>query len=170
MYEQNIREFPLKNPTNTVTPGIYLPMQQKAFQLDRTEQWDRKILILQFPQTDDSSVIQIMANRFGYKNWLSTDTLINIKDLPDMETCFKLDISTYKNNDFGLVPQLHLIPTAFNEINFDYNRDRYLMYDVATQSLSGTEKRIFSKKGYAALFKRPLIPRSSVINVSDIPK
>ena len=169
MYDQNVREFPLKNPTNMVIPGIFLPLQQKAFQLDRTEEWDRKILILQFPDSDDSSLIQIMANRFGYKNWLYTDTLLDIKNLPGIVTCFKLEISTNRNKDFGLVPQLKVIPITCKEINLDFNRDRYLIYDVATQSISGTEKRIFRKRGYNALFKRPLIPRSSVIKVSDIP-
>lgn len=169
MYDQNVREFPQKNPTNMVIPGIYLPLQQKAFQLDRTEEWGRKILILQFPDSNDSSLIQIMANRFGYKNWLYTDTLLDIKKLPGIETCFKLEISTFRNKDFGLVPQLKVIPVTCKEINFDFNRDRYLIYDVTTQFISGTEKRIFRKKGYYALFKRPLIPRSSVIKVSDIP-
>jgi hypothetical protein len=152
-----------------VIPGIYLPLQKKAFQLDRTEEWDRKILIIQFPDSDDSSVIQIMANRFGYKNWLYTDTLLAIKNLPGIETCYKLEISTYRNEDFGLVPQLNVIPIACREINLDLNRDRYLIYDVATQSISGTEKRIFRKKGYYALFKRPLIPSSRIIKASDIP-
>lgn len=150
-----------------VIPGIYLPLQKKAFQLDRTEIWARKILILQFSGADDSSFVQIMANRFGYKNWLYTDTLLSIKHLPATDNCYKLGISTFKSKDFGQVPQLTLIPFACNVVEVDYFRDRFLIYDVASLSIIRGEEIIYRKKGYKALFSKPFIPKSPIIKVSD---
>jgi hypothetical protein len=168
MHDQRIREFPASNPTYMIIPGIYLPLQKKAFQLDRTQEWDRKILVLKYSETDDSSVVQIMANRFGYNNLIYTDTLLSLKNLQEKESCFSLAISTIKNKQYGLIPQLEVVPVDCNSVLLDELRDRYLMYDISTGTLSGPEKRIFRKKGYDDLFRRFPTPNKRIIKVSEI--
>lgn len=72
-YDDYFSEF---DKYNMVQPAVFLPLQNKAFQLDRTYRAAKRVLILKFSQDDDTSCIQIMANRFSYKNWLYTDTVL----------------------------------------------------------------------------------------------
>jgi hypothetical protein len=168
IYDQQIREFPSKNPTNRVIPAIFLPMQQEAFQLDRTQRFARKVLILRFDPSDDSSKIQIMANRFSAREWLYTDTILPIRSLPELNTCVRIQITTIRNKEFGIIPQLTLVPfVCRGDEDIVYSR-RMLIYDIPTQRISGTDNRIYRKGGYPSLFKGKLFAGGTSIKVSDV--
>jgi hypothetical protein len=170
IYDQRIREFPNKNPTNNVIPAIYLPLQQKAFQLDRTQRFARKVLVLRFDQSDDTSIIRIMANRFSFYNWLYADTILAISSQTELNTCYRIHINTYRNKEFGFVPQLSLVPFVCKGDEEIVYSHRILVYDVPTQTITATDKRIYRKKRYESLFKRNFLSGGSVLKVSDVIK
>jgi hypothetical protein len=170
IYKEVPRSFPLKNFTEFIKPAIYLPVQQKAFELDRTQTREPKTLVLQFSPDDDSSIVQIMANSPNSKFWITTDTLIKVSELTQLNTCLTIHLNTYKVNDFRRVPQLTLLhfECSDDEINPDTFRGRFLKYNVSSGTFKGNNRRIFRKKGYDALFRNPFFPNRKIIKASDI--
>jgi hypothetical protein len=151
-----------------IVPGIYLPLQKKAFHLDRSQRYERRVLILQFGQNDDSSIVQIMANRFSYKNWLYADTLIHVAQLTNMNTCLRIDITTYKSTSHGFIPVLKLVPFGCTGSEGYLYANRVLTYNLRDGKMTGTDKKIYRKGGFHALFRKPFIPASPIIKLSDI--
>jgi hypothetical protein len=109
-----------------------------------------------------------MANRFGYKNWLYTDTLIKIADLPRLQNCFRINISTYRSKDYGFIPVLSMVPFECNGTERDLNVRSMWRYNVPEKRMNGSDPFIYVKKGYKHLFRKPFIPASPIIRVSDI--
>jgi hypothetical protein len=168
LYDQPIWSWPGKNSTEIIVPGIYLPLQKKAFQLDRAMQWDPRVLHLVFDVNDDSSTIQILANRFSYKNWLYADTIVKPKVLPEFCNCFRLHITTYKTKNHGFIPVLGLQAIdCLGTERFLKARSNWL-YHIPRNLMSGSDPSIYVKKGYSHLFRRPLIPASPIIKVTEL--
>jgi hypothetical protein len=150
-----------------IQPAVFLPLQNKAFQLDRSDIRATRILILKFAQNDDTSRIQIMANRFSYKNCLYTDTVLRVGQLTQQNTCFRIKVSGHKNETLGIVPEISLEPMVSNG-NEEYLSGRLsLLYDVVSGEMTGDKRAMFRSDGFEALFKKPLIPKRPIIRLAD---
>lgn len=151
-----------------IQPAVFLPSQNKAFQLDRSNIEATRILILKFAQDDDTSRIQIMANRFSYKNWLYTDTVLHVGQLTQQNTCFRIKVSGHKNQTLGIVPEISLEPMVCNGNEEYLSGMLYLMYDAVSGEMTGDKRAMFRSDGFEALFKKPLIPKSPIIKLADV--
>lgn len=163
-----MRNWPQKGRTDRVVPAIFLPKQYKAFHLYKSEYTKARTLILEFQQDDDSSLVQVLAKCLGYNEWLYIDTILSIHQLPVGNTCFRLQVSTYKTNEYDFVPTLTLVPFECNAVSKPIVLNRYLIYNSNTKSLTGNDSKLYLKNGpkdfFPAIFWRNL----PVIKVSDI--
>lgn len=168
LYDQPMRNWPQKGRTDRVVPAIFLPNQQKAFHLYKSEYTKARALILEFQQNDDSSMVQVLAKCLGYKEWLYVDTIISIHRLLAGNTCYRLQTTTFKTKKYDFVPTLKLVPFECNEGTNPIVLKRYLTYNSTKDSLTGNDPKLYLKNGpndfFPAIFRRKL----PVIKVSDI--
>jgi hypothetical protein len=164
-YDEHISEF---SKYIMIQPAVFLPSQNKAFQLDRSNVGATRILILKFAQDDDTSRIQIMANRFSYKNWLYTDTVLQVGQLTEQNACFRIKVSGHKNQTLGIVPEISLEPMVCNGNEEYLSGMLYLIYDAVSGEMTGDKRAMFRSDGFEALFKKPLIPKSPIIRLADV--
>jgi hypothetical protein len=168
LYDQPMRNWPQKGRTDRVVPAIFLPKQQKAFHLYKSEYTKARGLILEFQQDDDSSLVQVLAKCLGYTEWLYVDTIISMHRLQAGNTCYRLQTTTFKTKKYDFVPTLKLVPFECIEGSNPIVLKRYLTYNSTKDSLTGNDPKLYLKNGpndfFPAIFRRKL----PVLKVSDI--
>jgi hypothetical protein len=112
--------------------------------------------------------VQVLAKCLGYNEWLYVDTILSIPQFPVGNTCFRLEVNTYKTKAYDFIPTLKLVPFECNVASKPIVLKRYLIYNSITNGLTGNDVELYLKNGpndfFSDIFRRKL----PVIKVSDI--
>jgi hypothetical protein len=164
-----MRSWPQKGRTEQVVPAVYLPMQEKAFHLYKSEFTKARTLIFEFEQSDSVSSIQILSKSFDNSSWLYADTLLNLNLLPVANTCYFIKTSTYKTEKYKFVPTLQLVQFECNSASNSISFKRHLTFHNGKDSLSGNDPKLYLKNGFSDFFVPALFgSKPDIIHVSMI--